>query len=55
MWPNRQVPIQILIKPECQLQWTEMALVADVSLCLAQHRLLGIQEAPVNVLSNKEQ
>lgn len=40
---------------KCQLQRTEMALVADVFLCVAGQHLHGTQEAPVNVLSNREQ
>ena len=55
IWTNWQVPIQILIGPECQLQWTEMALVADVSLCLAWQSLLDTQKAPIKVLRNREQ
>lgn len=34
-WLNRSVPTQILVRPECKLQRAEMALVADISLCLA--------------------
>lgn len=34
-WLNRLVPIQILVRPEHNLQRAEMALVADVSLGLA--------------------